>query len=93
MLGFESEHADDTVALLRSPAGAEVALVLQPSPQPSGGYLYVDGVESIHQRICEAGVPIQRSLAQQPWSLLDFVVTDPDGHAIGIGEWRAAARP
>ncbi|MDZ7728928.1 MAG: VOC family protein [Dehalococcoidia bacterium] len=86
LLGFEAAHVEPGLAILRS-GGAEVALVVDANPAPAGAYLYVRGVEGLHRRMLDAGMEVTRPLQQQPWGLHDFVVRDPDGHAIGIGEW------
>ncbi|MGH2632641.1 MAG: VOC family protein [Tepidiformaceae bacterium] len=87
VVGLELEHAfdDGSFALLRR-GGAELALVHEDSPQPQGAYLYVTGVKTLHARCAERGVPILAQLTLEPWGLLDFVVEDPDGHRIAIGE-------
>jgi catechol 2,3-dioxygenase-like lactoylglutathione lyase family enzyme len=92
LIGMEVQHRERTFALLRSTGGAELAVMLYPASkeiQRSGAYLYVRGVEALHQRFLDDGAHLQRTLRLQPWGLLDFVVSDPDGHAIGIGEWRS----
>ncbi|MGI9430758.1 MAG: VOC family protein [Myxococcota bacterium] len=88
VLGMEVHAAppDGSFAMLGGHGAAEVALVRHEAPQPGEAYLYVRGVESLLQRCQEAGFEITRSLATQPWGLRDFVVRDPDGHSIGIGE-------
>lgn len=86
-LGFEvkAEFPDGSFALLES-GGAELALVRHESPQSQGAYLYVTGVEELLARCISAGHTITSPLTTQPWGLRDFVVLDPDGHAIAIGE-------
>ena len=87
LLGMEvhAEFPDGSFAMLGGGA-AEVALVRQDDPQPAEAYLYVTGVEAL-LALCEAaGFAITREIATQPWGLRDFVVRDPDGHLIGVGE-------
>ena len=87
IVGLELEHAfdDGSFALLRR-GGAELALVHAESPEPQGAYLYVTGVKTLHAHCAERGVPIVGPLTMEPWGLLDFVIEDPDGHRIAIGE-------
>jgi predicted enzyme related to lactoylglutathione lyase len=49
-------------------------------------YVDVEGVEEAHRRCVEAGATIASPLTRHPWGNLDFVVKDPDGHQIAIGE-------
>ena len=65
---------------------AEVALVQTDDPPAEQAYLYVRGVEALSQRCKDAGSEIVRGLVDHPWGNRDFVVRDPDGHLIGIGE-------
>lgn len=86
-LGFEvkAQFPDGSFALLES-GGAELALARHESPQPQGAYLYVTGVEELLARCTSAGKTITYPLTREPWGLINFVVLDPDGHAIAIGE-------
>ncbi|MEO8456227.1 MAG: VOC family protein [Chloroflexota bacterium] len=66
--------------------GAEIALVHNAMPQVSGCYVYVTGVEELYSQLREAGASIDMELTTQPWGNRDFVIHDPDGHHIAIGE-------
>ncbi|MBA4179129.1 MAG: hypothetical protein C0506_00935 [Anaerolinea sp.] len=83
--GVEARMDDVGFALMRA-GGAELALVKHPAPQPGGAYLYVSGVEQLLTRCTEAGCTLISPLTVEPWGLRDFVVEDPDGHRIAIGE-------
>jgi catechol 2,3-dioxygenase-like lactoylglutathione lyase family enzyme len=85
-LPVHAEFPDGSFAMLGGHGGAEVALVLHEDPQPGEAYLYVKGAEALLARCEAAGFEIVRPLTTQPWGLVDFVVRDPDGHLIGIGE-------
>lgn len=66
--------------------GAEVAVFLHPNPVSQGAYVYVKGVDALYS-ICQSkGAEINRELTTHPYGIRDFVVKDPDGHLIGIGE-------
>jgi catechol 2,3-dioxygenase-like lactoylglutathione lyase family enzyme len=88
-LGFEvlSTMGDEFALLGRD--GVTLALVLASTPAVAGFagcYLYVSDVEAVH-RACESdGVPITSALTTHPWGNRDFVIRDPDGHLIAIGE-------
>jgi len=88
VLGMEVHAAppDGSFAMLGGHGAAEVALVRHEAPQAGEAYLYVRGVEGLLLRCQDAGFEITRQLATQPWGLRDFVVRDPDGNQIGIGE-------
>ena len=87
MIGFEVRNVneDETFGLLGRGL-AEVALVQNDSPPSEQAYLHVRGVDALHKRCQEAGVDISSALTEHPWGLRDFVIRDPDGHLIGIGE-------
>ena len=80
------EFPDGSFAMLGGHGEAEVALVQHEDPQAGEAYLYVRGVEALLESCEAAGFEITRPLTTQPWGLRDFVVRDPDGHLIGIGE-------
>jgi catechol 2,3-dioxygenase-like lactoylglutathione lyase family enzyme len=88
-LGFEvlSTMGDDFALLGRD--NVTVALVLASMPAVAsfaGCYLYVSDVEALH-RACERdNVMITSALTTHPWGTRDFVIRDPDGHQIAIGE-------
>ena len=78
-LSFALLHADDTgLALVRSehPAVAAFAAV----------YFTVQGVDGLLSRCEAAGATIAVPLTTHPWGHRDFVVKDPDGHLLAIGE-------
>ena len=87
IIGFEVRNAmeDGSFGLLGKGL-AEVALVRHDNPPAEQAYLYVRGVEALRDRCQSAGADIARELTEHPWGLRDFVVRDPDGHLIGIGE-------
>ena len=49
-------------------------------------YWNVEGVEALHKRCTSAGATIANPLTRHPWGNYDFVVKDPDGHQIALGE-------
>jgi catechol 2,3-dioxygenase-like lactoylglutathione lyase family enzyme len=85
-LPVHAEFPDGSFAMLGGHGGAEVALVKHDDPPAAEAYLYVRGAAALLAKCEAAGFEITRPLTSQPWGLLDFVVRDPDGHLIGIGE-------
>ena len=87
VLGLEVVAAfeDGSFALLKRD-GAELALVRNATPSQQGAYLYVQGLDALHARCVAHGARIVNGLTAHPWGLRDFVVADPDGHWIAIGE-------
>jgi len=66
--------------------GAEIAVVKNVNPVSQVAYLYVKGVDDLYA-ICQAkGAEISQELATHPYGMRDFVLKDPDGHVIGVGE-------
>ena len=87
VLGFElAARMDDAGFALMKGGSAELALVTLAHPTVGGAYLYVTGVETLLARCLAAGAMIIAPLTVEPWGLRDFVVEDPDGHKIAIGE-------
>jgi uncharacterized glyoxalase superfamily protein PhnB len=91
MLGFAADAVmgePPNFALLRRD-GAEIALVQQDGATHSGCYIYVTGVEALRDLCVAAGARVVYPLTLEPWGLLNFVIEDPDGHQIAIGERQA----
>ncbi|GAB4331894.1 MAG: hypothetical protein Kow0010_17520 [Dehalococcoidia bacterium] len=87
VLGFRvtTQFEDGSFALLHG-GSAELALVRRDSPSPQGAYLYVRGIQAALAR-CEAAMAkVVYPLTDEPWGLRNFVLEDPDGHHIAIGE-------
>jgi predicted enzyme related to lactoylglutathione lyase len=77
-------------ALLADPASG-VGLGLVKSDEPAVApfaccYIDVEGVEELHQRCLDASANVSPELTRHPWGNVDFVITDPDGHQIAIGQ-------
>ena len=88
VLGFEA------VAIMGEPPsfallmrdGAEIALVQIDEPQPSGCYIYVTEVDALHDDVVAKGFVVAVPLETHPWNTRDFVIHDPDGHIVAVGE-------
>jgi len=88
-LGFRliSAMGDDFALLGRD--AVTVALVLTTTPAVAafaGCYVYVSDVEAAHEACLRGGVTLVSPLTTHPWGNRDFVVRDPDGHQIALGE-------
>ena len=44
------------------------------------------GVDELHDDLVSDGADITNPLTTQPWGNRDFVIADPNGHQIAIGE-------
>ncbi len=58
---------------------------IDPSRNGAGCYLIVKNVDDWHARMTAAGVPAT-PVADQPWSMREFTLTDPAGNHVRIGE-------
>lgn len=90
-LGFEARTTmgdPPTFALLaRDDVGLGLFHVDAPAPVDFACcYIDVEGVEAAHARCVDAGAAVVNPLTRHPWGNYDFVVQDPDGHRITIGE-------
>ncbi len=72
------EYEDESVFDLGLPDTFEVGA------NRAGCYLIVRVVEPWHARLVEAGVPVTE-LADQPWGMREFTLTDPSGNRVRIG--------
>ncbi len=70
--------------------GAELHLTLAPAqtapPHNVVHLLVEDGVDEIHRRCIDAGATIVSPLRDAPWKMRAFVVADPDGNRIDVGQ-------
>jgi predicted enzyme related to lactoylglutathione lyase len=49
-------------------------------------YVVVDDVEEAFRRCQASGAEVTVELTTQPWMMRDFVIRDPDGHQVAIGQ-------
>jgi len=57
---------------------------IDPSRNGAGCYLIVDDVEEWHANMTRAALPVS-PLADQPWGMREFTLTDPSGNCVRIG--------
>ncbi len=86
LFGFRVDVVLQAGALLRA-GSAELELVLGQVSDPAHAYLYVSGVDELHDRAVAAGHRIASELTNRPWGLRDFVLVDPFGNRVSVGEW------
>ena len=85
---FENGDPVGFVVMKRDDAELHLTLV----PEHAGGahnvmHLIVDGADELYRR-CEAaaGARIVKKLRDAPWGMRTFVVADPDGNCIDVGQ-------
>lgn len=62
----------------------DAAPEMDPSANRAGCYVVTDDTESWHARLTADGLPVT-ALADQPWGMREFTLTDPSGNRIRIG--------
>jgi uncharacterized glyoxalase superfamily protein PhnB len=66
-----------------------LALVLDPDVRPAPfacAYVNVTGVDAAHAHAVAQGAEVLGEPVTHPWGQRDFVVVDPDGHQLAVGE-------
>jgi len=93
---FRKLFACDWYVHLQSSEAAQVNLAVMQAGHPTipgtkaertSGLLIsfeVDDVDAQHARLAAAGVPIVRSLCDEPWGQRHFIATDPNGVLIDV---------
>jgi uncharacterized glyoxalase superfamily protein PhnB len=59
-------------------------VAIDPARNGAGCYLIVRGADDWYARMSEAGLPVT-PIAEQPWGMREFTLTDPFGNNIRIG--------
>lgn len=81
---------DDPAAFaLLSNGGAQIALTESLDPPVADFavvYIETDDVRAIYERCHDNDVEIAVDITGQPWGATNFVLVDPDGHRIAVGE-------
>lgn len=57
---------------------------MDPALNRAGCYLVVADADGWHARMVEAGLPVTE-IADQPWGMREFTLTDPSGNRVRIG--------
>ena len=58
---------------------------IDPARNRSGCYLVVRDVDDWHTRMAAAGLPVTQ-VADQPWGMREYALTDPSGNRVRIGQ-------
>lgn len=90
-LGFQVQTSMGTPPTFAVLVRDDISLGLVQTAQPAVAtfacsYWNVTQVEALHTRCVQAAATIANPLTRQPWGNYDFVVQDPDGHLIALGE-------
>lgn len=89
--GFEAtfQNGEPPVYTVLKKDAAEVHLALCSDPAPRDQnimHLLVSDAELAHAACAEAGGTIVEALRDAPWGMRTFVVVDPDGHRVDVGQ-------
>lgn len=57
----------------------------EPATNSAGCYLIVRNVDEWHARLATSGLPLT-VVADQPWGMREFTLTDPSGNYVRIGQ-------
>lgn len=91
LLGFAPvfRNGDPVIFTILERDAAELHLLLAPGyrgPAFNVAHLFVEDVAALHRRCVGAGVPIIKALADKDYGMRAFVIEDPDGNRIDIGQ-------
>ena len=67
----------------------ELTLASRADAKPDGIsrlYLHIDGIDDYHAQLLDAGVVITVAIADRPYGMRDFSVTDPAGNVLCFGQ-------
>ena len=67
----------------------ELTLASRADAKPDGIsrlYLHIDGIDDYHAQLLDAGVVITVAIADRPYGMRDFNVTDPAGNVLCFGQ-------
>lgn len=86
--GFEVDHYDDNFAFVhyhdQSVFDLDRIEGLDVTMNHAGCYIVTDEVDDWHARFLAAGLPVT-PIADMPWGMHEFTLTDPSGNHIRIG--------
>lgn len=57
---------------------------MDPARNRAGCYLVTEDADAWHRRMVEVGVPVTK-IANEPWGMREFTLTDPSGNRVRIG--------
>jgi len=88
-LGFDVEPYDDGYSFVNN-AGAEILHLrfvedLDPERNAASVYFHVRDADAVHREWTGKGIAID-NIADRPWGMREFTVTDPAGNLIRVGQ-------
>ncbi|MBW4028686.1 MAG: VOC family protein [Acidobacteria bacterium] len=91
VLGFEKvfENGSPIGFMVLKKDEAELHISLKRDHRPSTvnvAHMFVDNVEALYETCLAAGTKIIKSLSQKDYGQRAFVLADPDGNRIDVGE-------
>ena len=57
-----------------------------PPAGPAHVCIFCKGIDALYTQLIERGVNIVEPIADRPYGMRDFAVTDPDGHRLDFGQ-------
>ena len=82
-------NGDPVIFTILEKDAAELHLLLAPGyrgPDFNVAHLFVDDVDRLYRRCRDAGVSVIKSIADKDYGMRAFVIADPDGNRIDIGQ-------
>ncbi len=91
IMGFSVvfQNGDPVMFTILERGAAELHLLSAPGYRGPGfnvAHMYVDDVDALHAQCAANGVPIVKAIADKDYGMRAFVITDPDGNRIDIGQ-------
>lgn len=88
-LGFDTEPYDDGYSIVSNSGDETLHLRVVEGLDPSGNaasvYFHVQDVDAVHADWAGKGIA-PGEIVDQPWGMREFVVTDPAGNLIRVGQ-------
>jgi predicted enzyme related to lactoylglutathione lyase len=91
IFGFEAVFAngDPVIFTIIERDAAELHLMLAPGyrgPDFNVAHMYVDDADLLYRRCVAAGAAIIKTIADKDYGMRAFVLADPDGNRIDVGQ-------
>ena len=64
----------------------EIHLTKTAEPTKTAAYFFLEHIAPYYEAVQQTGANIRNVLADQPWEMREFDVTDPDGNVMVFGE-------
>lgn len=91
VLGFRPvfQNGDPVIFSIMERDAAELHLLLAPGwrgPAFNVAHMYVDDVDALYRNCLAHGVTVVKAIADKDYGMRAFVIADPDGNRIDIGQ-------